>query len=445
MTASRFGLLVVATALVLSGCTTPEERAREALDAGARALERADRAGAVTQLTKATELDPSLTEAWALLADAQLRGEFWAAARDAARRAAQLEPRSAAHQEAIGRACLPLEAWPDARDAFTRALELDPARAPLHYELARVHERLEAREEALAAYQAALAAGVEPLRTRLALARLAFDAGDQVEARRLLDEAAALPGEPPDDARAQLAELREDLAAREAVAQREAAEREAFAQGEAAARGDASSAERQARLESERSNLALLAILGAGGDSSGGAIADVLRGGDLGDLDDALSSASGVGVAQGGGSVRRGGGIADSGDGAIGELHGPEGTGILRPPSGPASTVSLGAPIVTGGDAEAVRRVMRTQLGRYRACHERSLRSNPSLAGRLTLLVAADDQGRVHSVDVASTTLNDPETERCVAQGLQRLHLPASDSPEGWIITQPLDFSTEQP
>ena len=59
MTASRFGLLVVATALVLSGCTTPEARAREALDAGARALERADRAGAVPQRPTAPELDPA--------------------------------------------------------------------------------------------------------------------------------------------------------------------------------------------------------------------------------------------------------------------------------------------------------------------------------------------------------------------------------------------------
>jgi TonB family protein len=430
MRMARSGLAVTAAALLLAGCTTPEEQAREALDAGAQALERADRAGAVAELTRATELDPSLASAWALLADAQLQGEFWAAARDAARRAAELEPRSAAHQELIGRACGPLEAWTDARAAFSRALELDPARAPLHYELARVQERLEAPDAALAEYRQALEAGVEPLRTRLALARLALASDDQREARRLLDEAAALPGEPPGDARTQLAELREDLTAREEAVRQE----------------EATVAEQRERVEREAPSPGLLRILGSLGSSGDGAVADVLRSGDVdSDLDEALRGVQGVGVASSGAAGQRGGNGSGSAGGVLSDLHGPVGAGVTRPPPRPEAVVALGTPTVTGGDPAAVSRAFSSQRGRFRSCYEMRLAANPTITGRLTLRVAADDQGAVTSVSASSSTVHDAELESCVVNGIRRLSFPPAQSAAGWSITQPFEFSSSQP
>ncbi len=100
-------------------------------------------------------------------------------------------------------------------------------------------------------------------------------------------------------------------------------------------------------------------------------------------------------------------------------------TGTLTGPVGPRRppTIAPTAPTsdTCDGDAGAVARVLRNNLGGIRSCYERVSRNNPGLAGRLSVRFTVGESGRATSTNVQGV---DPALDACVAQAIQRLVFP---------------------
>jgi hypothetical protein len=92
---------------------------------------------------------------------------------------------------------------------------------------------------------------------------------------------------------------------------------------------------------------------------------------------------------------------------------------------------------------EIVQRVVRQNEGRFRACYEDGLRTNPALAGRITVRFAIDRTGAVPvATDDGGSDLPDGEVRRCVISAFTQLSFPA---PEVGVVTvvYPIVFSPE--
>ncbi len=105
--------------------------------------------------------------------------------------------------------------------------------------------------------------------------------------------------------------------------------------------------------------------------------------------------------------------------------HDAPSTGTLTGPVGPRRppVIDPDAPSTDtcDGDAGAVARVLRTNLGGIRSCYERASRNNPALAGRLTVRFTVGESGRATSASVQGV---DPELDACVERAVQRMVFP---------------------
>jgi TonB family protein len=192
----------------------------------------------------------------------------------------------------------------------------------------------------------------------------------------------------------------------------------------------------------------LLRIIGTLGDIGGGALADVLSGGDLGSVAEALRPPVGSGLAA---------------PGTGGEGNGGGGLGILRPspggapgnaPPAPAAAkapppsrarVDFGAPEIGAGlDRAHVDPVITRARAGFLACYERRLAAAPTLAGRVVVRLTVDAGGRAVDPTVVSTSLGDVEVQRCLVERFARLRFPAPSRP-GVSVTQPLVFRVVAP
>jgi hypothetical protein len=93
--------------------------------------------------------------------------------------------------------------------------------------------------------------------------------------------------------------------------------------------------------------------------------------------------------------------------------------------------------------AEVIQRTVRLNAGRYRACYESGLRTNPSLAGRVEVhFVIARDGSVSLAQDGAGSDLPDASVRACVVKTFYGLSFPA---PEGGTVnvTYPLVLSPE--
>ena len=200
---------------------------------------------------------------------------------------------------------------------------------------------------------------------------------------------------------------------------------EAFAKAEA---------ERKAALAAKVNSMGVLKLLGAKSGDGEGAIADLVKGGDVsGDADKVFAAVGGVGVAgagsgglqsakgtTGSGSLRGGGSLKA---GQIGEV----GTG------GPAAehvvhgTVKDSAPTDVDGslDANVIAKEIKARLGGVRACYEAGLKRNPSISGKLVLRFEVSTIGKVTSAEVDSDTLHDDEVASCIKGKMMSIRFPA--------------------
>lgn len=92
--------------------------------------------------------------------------------------------------------------------------------------------------------------------------------------------------------------------------------------------------------------------------------------------------------------------------------------------------------------AEVIRRVVRLNDGRYRACYESGLRTDPGLQGRVTVKFVIDRTGAVALAADGGSDIPDEAVRRCVVSSFLSLSFP---SPENGAVTvvYPIVFSPE--
>ena len=81
------------------------------------------------------------------------------------------------------------------------------------------------------------------------------------------------------------------------------------------------------------------------------------------------------------------------------------------------------APVAVEAEGEAMRAVLRGQVGAIQRCYEKSLQRDPNLAGTLEITVALDARGAVGSVKVDGT-LGSAEVAACVEAAVRPLCFP---------------------
>jgi hypothetical protein len=93
--------------------------------------------------------------------------------------------------------------------------------------------------------------------------------------------------------------------------------------------------------------------------------------------------------------------------------------------------------------AEVIQRTVRSNFGRYRACYESALRTNPSLTGRVSVKFIIGRDGAVASAQDGGSDIPDQSVIACVTRSFTNLSFP---SPEGGIVTvvYPLLFQPGQ-
>jgi TonB family protein len=207
--------------------------------------------------------------------------------------------------------------------------------------------------------------------------------------------------------------------------------------------------ERSARIAQEAAQAAETLIVGALSAGTGGALSDVLAGGAVtGRAADILSQAAGVGVAQGssGGSLRtRSGSSQGSGQKGLGSLSRrgdaeattsrSEGQQVVEREIRGQADLGTGGDIGGAGefDASIVVRMIKTRIGAIRACYERELKRNPTLAGKVTIQFTIELQGNVSAVRVVENTTRDEAVGSCVANAVQRFRF--NPGPQGGSVS----------
>jgi hypothetical protein len=101
------------------------------------------------------------------------------------------------------------------------------------------------------------------------------------------------------------------------------------------------------------------------------------------------------------------------------------------------------APTVNGRlPPEAIQRIVRQNMGRFRLCYENGLRAQPSLSGRVEVKFVIGRDGVVVTAADAGSDLPDSDVRACVVRAFAGLSFP---EPEGGIVTvvYPLLFTPE--
>jgi hypothetical protein len=91
---------------------------------------------------------------------------------------------------------------------------------------------------------------------------------------------------------------------------------------------------------------------------------------------------------------------------------------------------------------EVIQRVVRLNDGRYRACYENGLRTDPGLVGRVTVKFMIDRTGAVAVAADGGSDIPDEGVRRCVVSSFLSLSFPAPDSGAVTVV-YPIVFSPE--
>lgn len=192
-------------------------------------------------------------------------------------------------------------------------------------------------------------------------------------------------------------------------------------------------AEKRARLEAQLSQMGMLKLLGSKGE--GGALRDLLKGGDPGnDADKVFGQVGGVGVGGNGGGLQ-----AVKGGGGTGLSQGINGLRASGPSEG-VDTGQKGEAKVRGVvrdsspqdldpatlDPNAVAAKIRQYKGALVACYESALKRNPSLSGKVTLRFTINKMGKVSKAEIETDTMHDDDVNKCIV-----------DRASGWRFPPP--------
>ena len=92
---------------------------------------------------------------------------------------------------------------------------------------------------------------------------------------------------------------------------------------------------------------------------------------------------------------------------------------------------------------EVVKRIIRANFPRFRACYEQGLKKDPGLKGTVSVRFIIDTTGAVESASGAGGSLSDGQVSGCVLGVYRTLAFP---EPEGGkvMVTYPIDFQNEE-
>jgi hypothetical protein len=121
------------------------------------------------------------------------------------------------------------------------------------------------------------------------------------------------------------------------------------------------------------------------------------------------------------------------------------------PPSPPdggepsAPRLRQGAVSIEGAlPSREVERLIRQYYGRLRLCYSQGLKTNPQLAGDLSVAFVIDTQGDVHGVSTTGSTLKDERVVQCCARTFGSMDFPPPDG--GTVkVAYTVTFSVETP
>ncbi len=202
-------------------------------------------------------------------------------------------------------------------------------------------------------------------------------------------------------------------------------------------------AEAQARISQEARAQAEALLLGALGE--GGALNDVLAGGQVTtNAADVLAQAEGVGIAEtqggqlrtrsGGGGSGQGGGLGQLAASMRGGMAVMEGTRVVERRI--RGRVNFGSGDEIGGsgifDQGQVVRMIRSRQSAFRRCYENALRNNPTLNGRVAVQFTIQERGNVSGARATENTTGDAGLASCVVGVIRRLRW--RQGPEGGAV-----------
>jgi len=167
----------------------------------------------------------------------------------------------------------------------------------------------------------------------------------------------------------------------------------------------------------------MLAALGSSGSSRGDILDKVLSQPDL-DLSavtsDRFASSTGNGSSGGGVNMGGSGGRVRAGVGRVGGPGLAGGPGSTAP-TGPRAVVTVESVTVVAGDIPSPLAGVMSRFSGVRACYQRQLNQDPTLAGTLRANLVLGDSGMVRSASVEPDGLDDPQLVRCVSAVMQRM------------------------
>ncbi|MFO0591247.1 MAG: AgmX/PglI C-terminal domain-containing protein [Polyangiaceae bacterium] len=137
------------------------------------------------------------------------------------------------------------------------------------------------------------------------------------------------------------------------------------------------------------------------------------------------------------GTIGHGSGVGSSSSSSFGSGHGR----LAGEHSASAPKVRSGAASVSGRlPPEVIQRIVRQQFGRFRACYEVGLRTNPDLQGRVSIRFVIDANGSVTTSANGGSDLSDASVVSCVVAAVRGLTFP---QPEGGVVTvvYPINFA----
>ncbi len=88
-------------------------------------------------------------------------------------------------------------------------------------------------------------------------------------------------------------------------------------------------------------------------------------------------------------------------------------------------------------DRNVVSQTVQRRISAIKACYERELKSNPTLAGKVVVQFTIEESGRVGTTTVTTDTTGEPRVGQCIALTISRFKFP---SPEGGAVTASYPF-----
>jgi len=132
-----------------------------------------------------------------------------------------------------------------------------------------------------------------------------------------------------------------------------------------------------------------------------------------------------------------GGDLADRGADGIAcaeDFHEQQGEPFFAAIHG-RTVLDVGGDIAASGDFDAaiVVRKIKSEIRAIKACYERELKSNPTLARKVAIEFTIEERGTVSGVKVTANSTGSAAVGSCVANAIQRFRF--NPGPEGSAVT----------